>query len=185
MITTGELKKNTIIVLDGELYKILDYQHVKQGRGSANAKIALRNVRTGANVERIFPSGSKFEDVELDRAHLQFQYVDGDTYHFMDITSYDQVTLTTKELGSARDYLREGDMADLMSHEGRAIDVELPTAVVLAVTWTEPGVRGDTATAANKSATLETGLVILVPMFVNIGDKVKVDTRTGGYIERV
>ncbi|HUS14901.1 MAG TPA: elongation factor P, partial [Chloroflexia bacterium] len=109
MITTGELKKNTIIVLDGELYKILDYQHVKQGRGSATARIMLRSLRTGANVERTFPAGSKFEDVELDRHVAQFQYADGDTYHFMDTNSYEQITLTTKELGSARNYIREQD----------------------------------------------------------------------------
>jgi elongation factor P len=184
MITTGELKKSTVIVLDGELFKILDYQHVKQGRGSATARITLRNLRTGATTERTFPAGSKFEDVELDRAVIQFQYQDGDTYHFMDTGSYDQVTLTTKELGSARSYIREQDTADLLTYNGQAIAVELPASVILQVEWTEPGVRGDTATAANKPATMDTGLVVNVPLFVNIGDKVKVDTRTGGYIER-
>ena len=185
MITTGELKKSIVLVLDGELYRVLDYQHVKQGRGSAMVRITLRNLRTGATTERTFPAGSKFEDVELDRAVVQYQYADGDTYHFMDTASYDQVTLTAKELGAARNYLREQDTIDLLSYEGKAIDVELPTAVVLEVTWTEPGVRGDTATAANKPATMDTGLVVNVPLFVNIGDKIKVDTRTGGYIERV
>jgi elongation factor P len=185
MITTGELKKSIVLVLDGVVYRVLDYQHVKQGRGSAMVRITLRNLRTGATTERTFPAGSKFEDVELDRAVVQFQYVDGDTYHFMDTASYDQVTLTAKELGAARNYLREQDTIDLLSYEGKAIDVELPTAVVLEVTWTEPGVRGDTATAANKPATMDTGLVVNVPLFVNIGDKIKVDTRTGGYIERV
>jgi elongation factor P len=185
MITTGELKKSIVLVLDGELYRVLDYQHVKQGRGSAMVRITLRNLRTGATTERTFPAGSKFEDVELDRAVVQYQYADGDTYHFMDTASYDQVTLTAKELGAARNYLREQDTIDLLSYDGKAIDVELPTAVVLEVTWTEPGVRGDTATAANKPATMDTGLVVNVPLFVNIGDKIKVDTRTGGYIERV
>ncbi len=185
MITTGELKKNTIIVLDGELYKIMDYQHVKQGRGSAVARITLRSLRTGANTDRTFPSGSKFDDVELDRQIVQLQYVDGDTYHFMDTASYDQITLTTAEMGNARHYLREQDTADLLSYNGKAVDLELPTAVVLEVTWTEPGVRGDTATAANKPATMDTGLVVNVPLFVNMGDKIKVDTRTGGYLERV
>ncbi len=185
MITTGELKKSLVLVLDGELYRVLDYQHVKQGRGSAMVRITLRNLRTGATTERTFPAGSKFEDVELDRAVVQYQYADGDTYHFMDTASYDQITLTAKELGAARNYLREQDTIDLLSHEGKAIDVELPTAVVLEVAWTEPGVRGDTATAANKPATMDTGLVVNVPLFVNIGDKIKVDTRTGGYIERV
>jgi elongation factor P len=185
MITTGELKKSIVLVLDGELYRVLDYQHVKQGRGSAMVRITLRNLRTGATTERTFPAGSKFEDVELDRAVVQYQYADGDTYHFMDTASYDQITLTAKELGAARNYLREQDTIDLLAHEGKAIDVELPTAVVLEVAWTEPGVRGDTATAANKPATMDTGLVVNVPLFVNIGDKIKVDTRTGGYIERV
>jgi elongation factor P len=185
MITTGELKKSIVLVLDGELYRVLDYQHVKQGRGSAMVRITLRNLRTGATTERTFPAGSKFEDVELDRAVVQYQYADGDTYHFMDTASYDQVTLTAKELGAARNYLREQDTIDLLSYEGKAIDVELPTAVVLEVAWTEPGVRGDTATAANKPATMDTGLGVNVPLFVNIGDKIKVDTRTGGYIERV
>jgi len=185
MITTGELKKSIVLVLDGELFRVLDYQHVKQGRGSAMARITMRNLRTGATTERTFPSGSKFEDVELDRAVVQYQYADGDTYHFMDTASYDQVTLTAKELGAARNYLREQDTIDLLSYDGKAIDLELPTAVVLEVAWTEPGVRGDTATAANKPATMDTGLVVNVPLFVNIGDKIKVDTRTGGYIERV
>ncbi|HMA34446.1 MAG TPA: elongation factor P [Chloroflexia bacterium] len=184
MITTGELKKSTIIVLDGELYKILDYQHVKQGRGSAVVRIMLRSLRNGANTERTFPAGSKFEDVELDRAVVQFQYVDGDTYHFMDTVSYEQVTLTAKELGTARNYLREQDTADLLTYDGKAVDVELPTSVILQVAWTEPGVRGDTATSAYKAATMDTGLAVNVPLFVNIGDKIKVDTRTGGYIER-
>ncbi len=185
MITTGELKKNTIILLDGELYKILDYQHVKQGRGSAVARLTLRNLRTGATTERTFPSGTKFEDVELDRQTVQFQYRDGDTYHFMDTASYEQVALSDADVGAARHYLREQDSVDLLSYDGQAIDLELPTAVALEVAWTEPGVRGDTASAANKPATMDTGLVVNVPLFVNIGDKIKVDTRTGGYIERV
>ncbi|MGI8589226.1 MAG: elongation factor P [Chloroflexia bacterium] len=184
MITTGELKKNTIIVLDGDLYKILDYQHVKQGRGSAVVRITLRSLRSGATTDRTFPSGAKFEDVELDRAVVQYQYADGDTYHFMDTATYEQITLTAKELGSARNYLREQDTADLLTYEGRAIAVELPTSVVLRVEWTEPGVRGDTATSAYKQSTMDTGLVVSVPLFVNIGDKIKVDTRTGGYLER-
>ena len=185
MITTGELKKNIIVVLDGELYKVLDYQHVKQGRGSAVVRINLRSLRTGANTERSFPAGSKFEDVELDRQVVQLQYVDGDTYHFMDTVTYEQVAISSAAVGNARPYLREQDTADLLSYNGQPIDMELPASVVLQVTWTEPGVRGDTATAANKPATMDTGLVVNVPLFVNIGDKIKVDTRTGGYIERV
>src|SRR3954465_13956813 len=164
MITTGELKKNTIILLDGELYKILDYQHVKQGRGSAVTRITLRGLRNGATTDRTFPAGSKFEDVELDRQVVQLQYVEGDTYHFMDTASYEQVELSAADVGNARYYLREQDTADLLSFESRAIDLELPTAVVLKVAWTEPGVRGDTASAANKQATMDTGLVVNVPL---------------------
>jgi elongation factor P len=120
--------------------------------------------------------------VELDRSVVQFQYVEDETYHFMDTGSYEQVTLTAKELGNARYYLREQDTADLLSFEGRPIDLELPTAVILHVAWTEPGVRGDTASAATKQATMDTGLVVNVPLFDNIGDRVKVDTRTGEYL---
>src|SRR5690242_5457667 len=130
MITTGELKKNTIILLDGELYKILDYQHVKQGRGSAVSRITLRSLRTGATTDRTFPAGSKFEDVELDRQVVQLQYIEGDTYHFMDTNSYDQIELSVADVGPARQYLREQDTADLLSFDGQPIDIELPTAVI-------------------------------------------------------
>ena len=138
MITTGELKKSIVLVLDGELYRVLDYQHVKQGRGSAMVRITLRNLRTGATTERTFPAGSKFEDVELDRAVVQYQYADGDTYHFMDTASYDQVTLTARELGTARNYLRgDGVQFTAVGHRiyqlcrERGLGVDLPRELFL------------------------------------------------------
>ncbi len=184
MISTGELRKGLTLLLDGELVKVLDYQHVKQGRGSAFVRLQMRNLRSGANVERTFQAGSKFEDVRLERQVVQFLYRDGDTYHFMNSETFDQITLNEGEVGDVRYYLRENDTVDLLTFRDQPVDLELPTSVVMTVQYTEPGVRGDTATGGTKPATTETGLTVNVPLFVSIGDKIKVDTRTGGYIER-
>jgi elongation factor P len=185
MITTGDLKKGSYVRQDGELLRILDWQHVKQGRGSAFVRIQFRNIVSGANVERTFQAGSKFEDFELERRHAQYQYKDDDLYHFMDTDSYEQLSLTEREVGNARYFIRENDVVDIMMFEGRALDIELPTGVVLTIAATEPGVRGDTASAATKPARTDTGLTVNVPLFLNVGDRIKVDTRTNVYIERV
>lgn len=185
MIDTGDLRKGLTLDLDGRLVKVLDFAHNKQGRGSAQVRMTLRDLRTGATTQQTFQAGARFPQVRLERQHVQFLYGDGDQYHFMDTESFDQVALDQRAMGEARKYVKENDVVDLMTYDGEPIDLELPTSVVLAVAETDPGLKGDTASGATKPATLETGLVVNVPLFVGIGDTVKVDTRTGEYLERV
>jgi elongation factor P len=185
MISTGDIKKGTIIELDGQVLKVIDFQHVKLGRGSAFMRMQLRNLRTGSTTERTFQAGDKFEQVRLERRTVQYLYRDGDTFHFMDTETYEQPALPSEALGDVPNYIKEGDTIDLLMHNGQPIDIELPTAVALRVEQTEPGFRGDTATGGNKPAVLETGLTVNVPLFINEGDLIKVDTRTGEYLERV
>ena len=184
-VTTSELKKGLTIMLDGELYKVTEWAHNKQGRGSAQVRLQLKNLRTGTNIERTFQAGAKFDDVRLERRSLQFQYADGDQYHFMDPETYDQLSMSGTQLGDAVNFMREGDTVDILMHNDSFIDIDMPAAVVLQVVESEPGVRGDTATGATKPAKLETGITVNVPLFVNEGDKIKVDTRSGKYLERV
>lgn len=185
MISTGELKKGISIELDGELYTILDYQHLKLGRGSAQVRMKLRHVRAGHTIERTFQAGDRFPRAYLDRGTVQFLYQDGDLYHFMNTENFEQSALNGSQLGDAVNYLKENMILDLLTYKGDPIGVELPITVDLAVAETDPGFKGDTATGGNKIAKLETGLTVQVPLFVNTGDVVKVDTRTGTYIERV
>lgn len=185
MITTGELKKGISIELDGELFTILDYQHLKLGRGSAQVRIKLRNVRAGHITERTFQAGDRFPRAYLDRRGVQYLYSDSDLYHFMDNENFEQTALNREHLGDAVNYLKENMTVDLLTYKGDPIGVELPITVELQVAETEPGFKGDTATGGNKPARLETGLSIQVPLFINVGDVLKVDTRTGTYVERV
>jgi elongation factor P len=185
VISTGELKKGVANELDGELWQILDYHHIKMGRGSAQVRIKLRNIKRGQTVERSFQAGEKWPRAFLDRRPVQFQYSDGNDYHFMDTESYEQIVLSADQLGDATKYLQDGMTLDRTSHEGETIGVELPVTVDLKVVATEPGYAGDTATGARKPATTETGLVLQVPLFVQEGDTIRVDTRTGEYQTRV
>ncbi len=185
MISTGELRKGVAIELDGDLWQILDYHHIKMGRGSAQVRITLRNIKRGQTVERSFQAGTKWPRAQLDRRPVQFLYRDGDQFHFMDTDSYDQFQLTAGQLGDAVQYLKDGMTLDRTSYQGETIGVELPVTVDLAVTTTEPGFAGDTQTGARKPATTETGLVVQVPIFVEEGDTIRVDTRTGDYQTRL
>ena len=185
MISTGELRKGVAIELDGDLWQILDYHHIKMGRGSAQVRITLRNIKRGQTIERSFQAGTKWPRAQMDRRPVQFLYRDADDFHFMDNDTYDQFSLTAAQLGDAVHYLKDGMTLDRTSYQGETIGVELPVSVDLVVQSTEPGFAGDTAQGARKPATLDTGLVVQVPLFVNEGDTVRVDTRTGEYQTRV
>jgi elongation factor P len=185
MISTGELRKGVAIELDGELWQILDYHHIKMGRGSAQVRITLRNIKRGQTVERSFQAGTKWPRASMERRPVQFMYHDGDDYHFMDLDTYDQFHLTASQLDDVAQYLKDGMQLDRTSYQGETIGVELPVTVDLTVSDTEPGFAGDTQTGARKPATTETGLVVQVPIFIETGDTIRVDTRTGEYQTRV
>lgn len=184
MISTSELKKGITIELEGTLYQILDWQHIKVGRGSAQVRLKLRDIRAGHTIERTFQAGEKFPRARLDRNTVQFLYNDGDLYYFMDSESFEQSTLSLEQVGDAINYLKEGMTLDILTYKDEPINLELPNSVELEVVETDPGFRGNTATASNKPAKLETGITIQVPLFVDKGDIVRVDTRTGVYLER-
>lgn len=185
MIDTGDLRRGLTLEMNGELVKVVEYQHVKQARGSAFVRLSLRNLRTGSTTTQTFQAGSKFQVVRLERQRVQYLYNDDGHYHFMDLDTFEQFPLTTEQLGDAVNYLVENETLDVLTYNGEPIDVELPVTVNLEVAETDPGLRGDTAAGGTKPARLETGLTINVPLFINVGDTVKVDTRTGEYIERV
>jgi elongation factor P len=185
VIDTGDLRKGLTLDYDGRLVKVVDFAHNKQGRGSAQVRMTLRDLRTGSITQHSVQAGTKFTSVRLERLHVQFLYEEGGHYHFMDTETFDQMLLDQSAIGEAAKYLKENDTVDLLTYDGEAIDIELPTAVALQVDQTDPGFKGDTATGGTKPATLETGLVVTVPLFINIGDVLKVDTRTGEYLERV
>jgi elongation factor P len=185
MISTGELRKGVAIELDGDLWQILDYHHIKMGRGSAQVRITLRNIKRGQTVERSFQAGTKWPRASMERRPVQFLYRDDNDFHFMDTDTYDQFMLRDDQLGESVQYLKDGMTLERTTYQGETIGVELPVTVDLRVTQTEPGFAGDTAQGARKGATLETGLVVSVPLFVTEGDIVRVDTRTGEYQTRL
>lgn len=185
MVSTGDLRKGIAIELDGELWQVLDYHHIKMGRGSAQIRIKLKNIKRGQTVERSFQAGEKWPRAFLDKRPVQFLYRDGDDFHFMDNESYEQFSISAQQLDVAVGYIKEGMTLDRTTHEGATIGVELPITVELLVTATEPGFAGDTQSGAKKPATLETGLVVQVPIFVAEGDVIRIDTRTGEYQTRV
>ncbi len=184
MIDVNDLRKGVTFTLDNQLFKVLEYSHNKPGRGNATIRTKLYNLKTGTIIERTFQSGDRVQDIRLDHHQVQYLYKDGDLYYFMDNETYEQTPLTAQALGDTVHYLKENLEVKLTFYDGQPLDVELPTAVELKVVESEPGVRGDTATGATKLATTETGLKVQVPLFVNVGDTVKVDTRTGGYLTR-
>jgi elongation factor P len=185
MISTGELRKGVVIELDGDLWQILDYHHIKMGRGSAQVRIKLRNVKKGSTVEKSFQAGDKWPRAQLDRRPVQYLYRDGDDLHFMETDTYEQFSLPAEKLDDVVGFLKEGMMLDRTAYQGETLGVELPVTVDLLVAETEPGFAGDTAQGARKNATMETGLVVTVPLFVNEGDTLRIDTRTGEYQTRL
>jgi elongation factor P len=185
MIGVQDLRKGTTYIEDNELWRVLEYQHIKGGRGNATIRVKVRNLRTGGTMEKTYPSGSRVNDVRLDHAKVQYLYRDGDLYYFMNTETYEQPAINAKVLGDAVNYLVDGTVLDLESWEGEPITIELPTTVDLEVIETGPGFAGDTATSATKPATVSTGYQAQVPLFVNTGDVIRIDTRTGGYVTRV
>ena len=184
MISAGDFKNGTTFDMDGQVYQVIEFQHVKPGKGAAFVRTKFKNVITGAVVEKSFSPTDKFENAYIERKDYEYLYNDGELYYFMDTETYEQLPLNADKLSDNFKFVKENDVVKIMSYKGNAFGVEPPLFVTLEVTDTEPGVRGDTATNVTKPATLETGAVIKVPIFINTGDKIKIDTRTGEYMER-
>ncbi len=184
-ISTNDLKNGITLNLDNALFTVVEFQHVKPGKGGAFVRTRLRNLRTGNMLDRTFNAGIKVEQAILEKRDMQFLYKDGDDYVFMDTDTYDQVNIKPVALGDAADYLIENAVAIIATHETEIVSVEIPASVELEVTETEPGVQGDRVSGARKPATVQTGKVIQVPLFINVGDRIKVDTRSGDYLTRV
>jgi elongation factor P len=185
MIDVNELRKGVTFELDGQLFKVLDYSHNKSGRGNASIRIKARNLLTGSNIEKTFNSGQSVQDVRLDYHNVQYLYSDGEFYNFMDNETFEQPAVKADLLGDDALYLTEGLEVKLTFYNGEPLDIELPTSVDLEVTEAEMAIRGDTATGVTKKVRVHTGLQVQVPNFVNVGDVIRVDTRTGDYVTRV
>ena len=184
-ISVNDLKNGITLELDNNLFQVVEFQHVKPGKGGAFVRTKIRNVRNGAVIDKTFNAGIKVEQAIVDRQDMQFLYKEGDDYVFMNTSTYDQMNVPQTALGEAADYLTEQMIAQIAIYQGEIISVEIPASVELAVSDTEPGIQGDRVSGARKPATLETGKVVQVPLFINIGDRIKVDTRSGDYMTRV
>jgi elongation factor P len=184
MIDVNDLKKGVTFEMGDELYRVLDYHHIKMGRGNATIRVKVRNLRSGVTAEKTFNSGERVQDIRLEKREVQYLYSDGDLYHFMDTQTYEQPTISADMLGHGVDYLTDGMTLSLLTYDGESIDVELPTTVDLEVVEAEPGFAGDTAQGATKEVTVSTGLKVQTPLFVQVGDAIRIDTRTGNYLTR-
>jgi elongation factor P len=184
MATTNDLKTGLVLNLDGELWTVIEFQHVKPGKGGAFVRTTLKNVLSGKVVDRTFNAGTKVETATVDKRQMQYLYRDGTDFVFMDLSTYDQINVAEATIGEAANYLLEQAEAIVATHEGVPLYVELPTSVVLEVTYTEPGLQGDRSTGGNKPATVQTGATVMVPLFITNGEKIKVDTRDGRYLGR-
>lgn len=185
MIDVQDARKGTVIELDGSLYEVLEYSHHKMARGNAIIRLKVRNLETGATIERTFTSGQRVQDVRLEPAQVQYLYHDDQFYYFMDTETYEQFPLSKEILGDAVNYMADGLVLKIETYQGKPVRIILPTTVDLKVVAAEPGFAGDTAGSASKYCTVETGLKVRVPLFVNEGDTIRVDTRTGEYVTRV
>ena len=183
-MTAGEFRNGVTFEMDGQVQQVIEFQHVKPGKGAAFVRTKIKNVMTGSVVERTFRPTEKFPSARIDRVDMQYLYADGDLYNFMDVNTYEQIALSTDVVGDALKFVKENEMCKICSYNGKVFSVEPPLFVELEITDTEPGFKGDTATGATKPATVETGAVVYVPLFVNQGDRVKIDTRTGEYLSR-
>ena len=185
MISAGDFKNGVTLEIDGNIYQILEFQHVKPGKGAAFVRTKLKNIISGGAVEKTFRPTGKFPKAHIERKDMQYLYSDGELYHFMDVETYDQIALNEDAIGDSLKFVKENEMVKICSHNGNVFAVEPPLFVELAITETEPGFKGDTAQGATKPATVETGAVVYVPLFVEQGDVLKIDTRTGEYLSRV
>lgn len=185
MADTTDFRNGFCMLIDGDIFSIAEFQHVKPGKGGAFVRTKLKNMHTGAVLDRTFRSGDKVEEVRLEKREMQYLYSETDLYYFMDLDTYEQMGIASDVVGKTANLLKESENAHVLIARDAAIGVDLPNFVLLEVTHTEPGIKGDTATGATKPATLETGYQVQVPLFVNQGDKLKIDTRTGEYVERV
>ena len=185
MVSAGDFRNGVTLEMDGNIYQIIEFQHVKPGKGAAFVRTKLKNIINGGVVEKTFRPTEKFPTARIDRVEMQYLYNDGDLYYFMNTENYDQIALNNETIGDALKFVKENEMVKVCSHNGNVFAVEAPLFVELEVTETEPGFKGDTATGATKPATVETGATVNVPLFVEIGDKIKIDTRTGEYLSRV
>ena len=185
MISAGDFRNGVTLEIEGNIYQILEFQHVKPGKGAAFVRTKLKNIINGGVVEKTFRPTEKFPAARIDRVDMQYLYSDGDLFHFMNVETYDQIALSSDDIGDALKFVKENEMVKICSHNGNVFAVEPPLFVELVITECEPGVKGDTATGATKPATVETGAVVYVPLFVEQGDVIKIDTRTGEYLSRV
>ena len=185
MVSAGDFRNGVTLEMDGNIYQIIEFQHVKPGKGAAFVRTKLKKIINGGVVEKTFRPTEKFPTARIDRVEMQYLYNDGDLYYFMNTENYDQIALNNETIGDALKFVKENEMVKVCSHNGNVFAVEAPLFVELEVTETEPGFKGDTATGATKPATVETGAVVYVPLFVETGDKLKIDTRTGEYLSRV
>ena len=185
MISAGDFRNGITVEIEGNVFQIVEFQHVKPGKGAAFVRTKLKNIKNGGVVEKTFRPTEKFPQARIDRKDMQYLYADGDMFNFMDTENYEQIALNADEVGDALKFVKENEMVKVCSHNGSVFAIEPPLFVELEVTETEPGFKGDTATGANKPATVETGATVNVPLFVEIGDKIKIDTRTGEYLSRV
>ena len=185
MISAGDFRNGITLEIEGNVYQILEFQHVKPGKGAAFVRTKLKNIINGGVVEKTFRPTEKFPAARIDRVDMQYLYSDGDLFHFMNTETFDQIALNADDIGDALKFVKENEMVKICSYNGNVFAVEPPLFVELVITDTEPGFKGDTATGATKPATVETGAVVSVPLFVEQGDKIKIDTRTGEYLSRV
>ena len=185
MISAGDFRNGITIELEGNIYQIIEFQHVKPGKGAAFVRTKLKNIKSGGVVEKTFRPTEKCPQARIDRKDMQYLYSDGDLYYFMDVENYEQIALDKTTIGDTLKFVKENEMCKICSHNGKVFAVEPPLFVELQITETEPGFKGDTATGATKPATVETGATVMVPLFVEQDDVIKIDTRTGEYLSRV
>ncbi len=185
MVSAGDFRNGITLEIDGEVFQVVEFQHVKPGKGAAFVRTKMRNIKNGGVVDKTFRPTDKYPQAHIERSDMQYLYSDGDMFHFMNVETYDQIALSTEQIGDALKFVKENDMVKMLSHQGQVFSVEPPLFVELVITETEPGFKGDTATGATKPAVVETGATVYVPLFVELGDKISIDTRTGEYMKRV